>query len=79
MKHWVLHFENDSGHEVYREYPQPFFPKWKDVVDMIHREIQKQNPFFKEYRFNGKSALLDLNAEKQKLANAIGQLIYGNS
>ena len=77
MKHWVLHFEDENRNEVVREYPQAFYKKWVDVINMIHKEIAKENPFFLKYGFNGKCALVDLQEQKQKIARLIGELIYG--
>jgi hypothetical protein len=77
MKHWILHFENKNGHEAVREYPQAAqLQKWQDVIDMIHEGISKNHPFFSKYAFNGKCALVDLQKQKQDLANLIGKLIY---
>ena len=77
MKHWVLHFDDGKGkNECVREYPQLFFKKFEDVLNMIRKEREKGNPFFNKYFFNGKCVLVDLQKQKQELANLIGKLIY---
>jgi len=77
MKHWVLHFENESGTEVFREYPQVGqLGKWECVINMIHKGIREKHPFFSKYAFNGKMALVDLQKQKQELVSTMGQLIY---
>ena len=78
MKHWVLHFEDTKGSETHREYPQPFYKKWQDVVAMIDEERKKGNQFFNTHTFNGKCALVDLQEQKQKFASEIGKLIYNH-
>jgi len=77
MKHWVLHFDDGKGqNKCSREYPQPFFPKWKDVVNMMDREKAKGNPFFTNNFFTGMCVLVDLEKKKRELADVIGRLIY---